>query len=68
MFGTEWMIEEEFEPVEPWTTFEANWFKTIREAMRKVKDGKRDVDSGSNKKTWKSKKRARREKMERHPR
>lgn len=67
MFGTEWMIEEEFEPVTPWTEFEARWFQSIKDAMKKVKDGK-ELDSRSDKKTWKSKKRARREERARHPR
>lgn len=68
MFGTEWMIEEEFEPVEPWTSFESRWFETIREAMRKVEDGKRQLDSRSNKEARSPKKRVRREKRERHTR
>lgn len=42
MFGTEWMIEEEFEPVHPWTEFESRWFDSIREAMKKVEDGKKN--------------------------
>jgi len=68
MFGTEWMIEEEFEPIEPWTSFEAKWFESIREAMKKVEDGKKQLDSGGDKKAWKSKKRARREERARHTR
>lgn len=51
MFGTEWMIEEEFEPVAPWTEFEARWFQSIKEAMKKVEDGKRKLDSRSDQKT-----------------
>lgn len=67
MFGTEWMIEEEFEPVEPWTQFEARWFQSIREAMQKVKDGK-ELDSRGDKEAWSPKKRTRRKERERHSR
>lgn len=44
MFGTECIIEEEFEPTEPWTAFESRWFESIREAMRKIKDEKTILD------------------------
>lgn len=68
MFGTEWMIEEEFVSIEPWTEFEARWFDSIREAMRKVEDGKRQLDSGSNQKTRSLKKGAGSKKRARHTR
>lgn len=45
MFGTEWTIQEEFEPIEPWNEFESRWFESIREAMKKIEDGKRDKES-----------------------
>lgn len=51
MYGTDWMIEEEFEPIEPWTEFEAEWFESIRSAMKEVENGKRNVDSRSNQET-----------------
>lgn len=66
MFGTEWIVEEEFNPVDPWTEFESRWFESIREAMRKVKDGKRNVDSGSYQKARSPKKRARRKEGKRY--
>lgn len=42
-------LDQDVEPNEPWDELEANFFKCIRKAMRAVEDGKRDVDSRSNK-------------------
>ena len=47
-FGTIIEIDEEVVPNEPWDELEQNFFNSIRLAMRKVEDGKRNVDCRSN--------------------
>jgi hypothetical protein len=47
MFGEDFYLCEEFEPVEPWSSFEKKWFDTIRNALEEIKNGKRNFDSGN---------------------
>lgn len=47
MFGIEFTVCEEFEPVEPWLSWEKRWLEMYKKSLEEAKNAKRKLDCGS---------------------